>query len=66
MQPRTVVSRGPGNRFGLVGVLLSCVLVAPALAAQSDTWITTKSKLALLTTEGVSSGAVSVDTSISR
>jgi len=42
--------------------LLSCILVAPALAAQPDAWITTKSKLALLTTEGVSSTAVSVDT----
>lgn len=62
MQSRTVMSRGPGKRFGLLAALLSCVLVAPAFAAQPDAWITTKSKLALLTTEGVSSGAVSVDT----
>jgi hyperosmotically inducible protein len=46
----------------MLAALLSCVLVAPALAAQPDAWITTKSKLALLTTEGVSSTAVSVDT----
>jgi hyperosmotically inducible protein len=46
----------------MLAALLSCVLVAPALAAQPDAWITTKSKLALLTTEGVSATAVSVDT----
>jgi len=42
--------------------LLRAVSAAPAPAAQPDAWITTKSKLALLTTEGVSSTAVSVDT----
>jgi len=61
-QPRTTSRRGPGKRFGMLAALLSCLLVAPAFAAPSDTWITTKSKLALLTTEGVSSSAVSVDT----
>ena len=34
----------------------------PACAAPPDAWITTKIKLALLTTEGVSATAVSVDT----
>ena len=62
MQPRTVIRPGLGQRVGMLAALLSCVLVAPALAAQPDAWITTKSKLALLTTEGVSSTAVSVDT----
>lgn len=41
---------------------LGCALAAPALAAPPDAWITTKSKLALLTTDGVSASAVSVDT----
>jgi osmotically-inducible protein OsmY len=41
---------------------LGAVLTAPASAYPSDTWITTKTKLALLTTEGVSGTAVSVDT----
>ena len=61
-QPRKVISRGLGKRSSVLAALLSCVLVAPALAAQPDAWITMKSKLALLTTEGVSSTAVSVDT----
>ena len=61
MQPRTLISRPLAKRAVLAAVL-SCALVAPALAVQSDTWITTKSKLALLTTEGVSTTAVSVDT----
>ncbi|HEX7410161.1 MAG TPA: BON domain-containing protein [Candidatus Binatia bacterium] len=62
IQPRKVILRGPGKRSSMLAALLSCVLVAPALAAQPDAWITTKSKLALLTTEGVSATAVSVDT----
>jgi osmotically-inducible protein OsmY len=37
-------------------------LPASALAAQPDTWITTKAKMALLTTDGVSGTAVNVDT----
>lgn len=35
---------------------------APAQAATSDAWITTKVKMALMTTEGVSSTAINVDT----
>lgn len=62
MQPRKVISRGPGKRSGILAALLSCVLVAPALAAQPDAWITTKSKLALLTSAGVRGTAVNVDT----
>jgi osmotically-inducible protein OsmY len=42
--------------------VLSCALVAPALATPTDAWLTTKVKLALLTTENVSGTAVSVDT----
>lgn len=44
-------------------VALLFALAIPAMAAPSDMWITTKSKLALLTTAGVSGRAVSVDTS---
>ena len=36
--------------------------VTTALAATPDAWITTKAKMALLTTEGVSGRAVNVDT----
>jgi osmotically-inducible protein OsmY len=42
--------------------VLSCALVAPALATPTDAWLTTKVKLALLTTENVSGTAISVDT----
>src|SRR5262245_61708903 len=38
------------------------VLVAPAMAAPPDAWITAKTKLALLTTEGVHATDVNVDT----
>jgi osmotically-inducible protein OsmY len=61
VQPRTIISRLTTKR-ALLAAVLSCVLGAPALAVQPDAWITTKSKLALLTTEGVSATAVSVDT----
>jgi osmotically-inducible protein OsmY len=47
--------------FGLVVGLV----VTGALAARADTkdaWLTTKAKIALLTTEGVSASAVNVDT----
>lgn len=46
----------------MLALVVSCALAAPAVATQPDAWITTKSKLALLTTEGVSGMAVSVDT----
>jgi osmotically-inducible protein OsmY len=50
--------------FGaLLGAFLASALAAtPAGAATSDAWITTKAKMALLTTEGVSATAVNVDT----
>jgi osmotically-inducible protein OsmY len=50
------------KRTGVLAAVLTCALVAPALATQPDAWITTKSKMALLTTDGVSGLAVSVDT----
>ncbi len=42
--------------------LAICVLVGPVLAAPPDAWITAKTKLALLTTEGVHATDVNVDT----
>ena len=49
-------------RYCMLAVALSAALAAPAGAAPSDAWITTKIKLALLTTEGVSGTAIMVDT----
>ena len=43
-------------------VALALALSAPAHAATSDAWITTKVKMTLLTTEGVHSNKVNVDT----
>jgi hyperosmotically inducible protein len=47
-------------------VVLGVALTAPAGAATPDAWITTKIKLALLTTEGVSGTAIKVDTVAGR
>ena len=47
---------------GLLALVLGAVLAAPASAYPPDAWITTKTKLALLTTEGINGTAVSVDT----
>jgi hyperosmotically inducible protein len=43
-------------------MLVGLTLGAPAFAATPDAWITTKTKLALMTTTGVSSTDVNVDT----
>ncbi len=61
IHPGTIISRLTTQRAVLAAVL-SCALAAPALAVQPDAWITTKSKLALMTAEGVSATVVSVDT----
>ena len=58
----TIIPMKPTLRAIALGAVLSCSVAAPALAAQPDAWITTKSKLALMTTEGVSATAVNVDT----
>ena len=51
----------------LVGCLLTCHLVAVSLyAAQSDAWITTHVRFALLTTDGAGRTAVKVDTEHGR
>ena len=41
------------NRSLIAGVTLALALGAPALAAPPDSWITTKVKMTLLTTDGV-------------
>jgi len=50
----------------LLAVVVGVALAAPAVAATPDAWITTKTKLALLTTEGVSGTAIKVDTVLGR
>ena len=52
--------------YGVLAVVLGAALAAPAGAATSDAWITTKIKLALLTTEDVSGTAIKVDTVVGR
>lgn len=55
-------------KHSVLAVVLGAALAAPAPAgaATPDAWITTKTKLALLTTEGVSGTAVHVDTVLGR
>jgi hyperosmotically inducible periplasmic protein len=50
----------------VLAIVLGVALAAPAAAATPDAWITTKTKLALLTTEGVSGTAIHVDTVLGR
>ena len=53
-------------KSSVLAVVLGAALVAPVGAATPDAWITTKAKLALLTTEGVSGTAIHVDTVLGR
>ena len=53
-------------RSVLLAGALGVALVVPAGAETSDAWITAKTKLALLTTEGVSGTAIKVDTVVGR
>ena len=53
-------------RYSVMAVVLGAALAAPAAAATPDAWITTKIKLALLTTEGVSGTAIKVDTVVGQ
>jgi hyperosmotically inducible periplasmic protein len=53
-------------RSSLFAVVVGVALATPAWAATPDAWITTKTKLALLTTEGVSGTAIKVDTVVGR
>jgi osmotically-inducible protein OsmY len=50
----------------LLAVVVGVALATRAGAATPDAWITTKTKLALLTTEGVSGTAIKVDTVLGR
>jgi len=47
-------------------VVVAIALAAPVGAATPDAWITTKTKLSLLTTEGVSGTAIHVDTILGK
>ena len=49
------------TKYGAVAILTVSLQVAPAWAKPSDPWITAKTKIALLTESGVSSG-INVDT----
>lgn len=60
------MSRTSWIRSSLLAVIIGCALAAPAGASTSDAWITTKAKLSLLTTEGVSGTAINVDTVLGR
>src|SRR2546429_47672 len=52
-----------GRYVGVAILAASVVCIQPRVGyAASDAWITTKAKIALLTTAGVSSGAVNMDT----
>jgi osmotically-inducible protein OsmY len=53
-------------KYSVLAVVLSATLAAPVWAATPDAWITTKTKLALLTTEGVRGTAVHVDTVLGK
>jgi osmotically-inducible protein OsmY len=53
-------------KSSVLAVVLGAALVAQVGAATPDAWITTKAKLALLTTEGVSGTAIHVDTVLGR
>jgi hyperosmotically inducible periplasmic protein len=53
-------------KYGVLAVALTVALAAPVGAATSDAWITTKTKLSLLTTEGVSGTAIHVDTILGK
>jgi hyperosmotically inducible protein len=47
---------------GLLVLLVGVALAVPAIAATPNAWITTKTQLALLTTEGINGTAIKVDT----
>lgn len=53
-------------RHSVLAVVVAIALAAPAQAATPDAWITTKTKLSLLTTEGVSGTAIHVDTILGK
>jgi len=60
------MQRTSGIRSSLLAVVVGVALATPVGAATPDAWITTKTKLAFLTTEGVSGTAIKVDTVVGR
>jgi osmotically-inducible protein OsmY len=59
---RRIMYGTSGVQSSLLALVLGAVLAAPVSAYPPDAWITAKTKLALLTTEGVSGTALSVAT----
>ena len=55
-----------GIKYSVLAVVVAVALAAPVVAATPDAWITTKTKLSLLTTEGVSGTAIHVDTILGK
>ena len=55
-----------GIKHSILAVVVALALAAPVSAATPDAWITTKTKLSLLTTEGVSGTAIHVDTILGK
>jgi osmotically-inducible protein OsmY len=53
-------------KHSVLAMVVAVALAAPARAATPDAWITTKTKLSLLTTEGVSGTAIHVDTILGK
>ena len=53
-------------KHSVLAMVVAVALAAPAQAATPDAWITTKTKLVLLTTEGVSGTAIHVDTILGK
>src|SRR5512140_545103 len=53
-------------KYSVLAVVLVLAVAAPAGAATPDAWITTKTKLSLLTTEGVGGTAIHVDTILGK
>jgi len=53
-------------KHSVLAVVVAVALAAPVGAATPDAWITTKTKLSLLTTEGVSGTAIRVDTILGK
>ena len=55
-----------GIKQSILAVVVALALAAPVSAATPDAWITTKTKLSLLTTEGVRGTAIHVDTILGK
>ena len=65
-QGRKIMNETYWIKYSVLAVVVSVALAAPVGAATPDAWITTKTKLSLLTTEGVSGTAIHVDTILGK